>query len=520
MKFLLPLILLLVWCGSAQAKLFVPSFFSDNMVMQEGKDFHIWGVAEPETEVIIRTNIHEGKIKTAPRGHWKYSIPADAVTGTTEMTLISQDDTILIKNILVGEVWHASGQSNMARPLAWSSDAQAEIKSANFPEFRLYLAPQSSRVHRQRDLLGRWVSCSPQTAKNFSAVAYYFGKQLHQTLQKPVGIVATHWGGTPIQAWLPPEAIAARPDYKIFLDEIEKIKEEYPAKSEAYKKELAAWNASPENQKKDKPRPPRSVTDPRLASRLFNGMIAPLRNFSLRGMIWYQGESNAWQVALYKTMFSDLVESRRQQWNDSSLPIYTVQLPGFLRQAPHLQRKEGFTPQEHYDQDPNRDPNPWAFFREAQDQLTQIPHSEMVVTLDAGEPFDIHPADKKTIGLRLARLALDETYQQAITGTSARFANVNFADGKAVATFHAQDRKIVIKGNPQNSIAIAGEDRVFYYTDFSLEDNILTASHPQVAKPTALRYAWGSFPNNCLYTEDDLPVAPFRTDNFPLQREE
>ncbi|MBC7286772.1 MAG: sialate O-acetylesterase, partial [Armatimonadetes bacterium] len=352
-------------------------------------------------------------------GKWLVSIGPFEPGGPHTMSVRGSNE-IVVNNVVVGEVWVTSGQSNMAWTVLGAANAQEEIASANYPLIRLFTVPRHPSLKPEEDVPGgRWVECSPQTVPGFSAVAYFFGRELHKRLGVPIGLIHSSWGGTAAEAWTSREGLESRPELKPLVDRLDQVLAKVPDARERfyeyfvewekkwrpYYNAMRQWQEAVEQAKKEgkepppKPEvePPPPVGDNNTPTCLFYGMIHPLLNYSIRGAIWYQGESNAGRAYQYRVLFPALIQDWRRQWNLGDFPFYYVQLANFM--AVQTEPAEA---------------SAWAELREAQTMALSLPNTGMAVIIDIGEANDIHPKNKQDVGKRLALWALAQTYGQQI----------------------------------------------------------------------------------------------------------
>jgi len=491
--------------STAFADVKLPSIISDNMVLQQDAPAGVWGWAEPGEKVSVKFGGKGAETVADDKGKWKVKLEGLAAGATGELTVAGKN-TLTIKNVIAGEVWVASGQSNMEWNVAGSKDKDAEIKAADFPLIRMYTVKKNPQAEPAEDTTGQWQVCTPQTVPGFSAVGYFFARRLYQTLKQPIGIIHTSWGGTPAELWTPKPVLAADKDLKVYLDNWDKAVATYPAAKEKYEKDLAAWKEltktpAPEGKKHpNQPRPPRgepgSVSG--MPASLYNGMIAPVTNYGIRGSIWYQGESNASQPDLYKKLFPAMIKSWRQVWKNEEAPFLFVQLANFM------QRHEQPT-----------DTN-WARLREAQLETLSLPHTGMAVIIDIGDEKDIHPKNKQDVGLRLALWAEATVYYKDQEYSGPLPGGFQVEEGKARLTFRNGEGMKAADGGKLKGFAIAGEDRKFVWADAEIQGDHIVLSSPQVPTPVAVRYAWADNPECNLINGTGLPASPFRTDEWPM----
>jgi sialate O-acetylesterase len=465
--------------------LMLNGILQSNMVIQQSKPFKVWGKAPAGSTVEIR-------------GDWMSSAltvtadPSDAFLGIVDvpavapgdykqhtLTVRSGDQTETLTNLLIGEVWFCSGQSNMQFSMKTVLDSTTEIAAANYPDLRLFNTDLNFSDHPLEDVRGKWVACSPETVKGFSAVGYYMGRRLQQALNVPVGVIFSGIGASAAQAYVPQPALAADTQLnRVYLQ---------PYLSSPRSKEVIDGGFSFEK-----------VTRPFL---LYNAMIHPFRNLSVRGICWYQGESNRLERESYTRLMQVMIKCWRQDLGQDNLPFYLVEI------APYFYDKPDSTLAD------------CAFFREAQERITDLDHTAMVVTMDVGESRNLHPINKKPIGERLAATALNRIYgmmdlvyrgpQYRCIDVRGREAVIQFVPGTVSGGLTTKD------GAPPAYFTIAGEDRVFYPATAEIRGDRIVVRSDKVKKPVAVRYAFTNYPVTNLQNGAGWPVVPFRTDDWP-----
>lgn len=486
--------------SAAVAEVRLPAIFSDHMVIQGGQPVKIWGWRSENEPVTVTLG---GDTATATGGDkWFAVLTPPATPGPHELTVSGASNAITIKDVLVGEVWLGSGQSNMQWPVKLSNNAEAEIAAANFPEIRLFSVPLTSRTTPQDNVEGAWKICTPENVNDFSAVLFYFGRHLHQELGRPVGLINTSWGGTPAESWTSRAGLEADPDLKRIVARWDAELAAYPAAKAAHDAALAAWEAEAEKAKAEgketpkKPAAPRGPEHPWVASGLYNAMIHPLVPFSVKGAVWYQGESNAGRAHQYRKLFPAMIEDWRRVWGQQEFSFYFVQLANFK------------------DTQPQPGDSEWAELREAQNVALALPGTGSAVIIDIGEAKDIHPRNKQDVGKRLALNALAKDYGKRVAWSGPVYKAMKVRDGKVTLTFdHAEG--LTAKGEKLTGFAIAGADKQFVWADATIKGKKVILSAPGVAAPVAVRYAWADNPVCNLYNGAGLPASPFRTDDWP-----
>jgi len=450
--------------GGAGAVMRPAGLFSDNMVLQQGMPVPVWGIADDGEKIAVRFQDQQLST-TAKDGKWMVRLAPLNAGGPYKLT-VSGTNTIEFSNVLVGEVWVCSGQSNMGWPLSATANAETDIAGATNPNIRLYTVPHSASYTPLDDVHMSWENCEPDSARGFTAVGYFFGRELNKALGVPVGLINSSWGGTFAEAWTSPEGFGKLADY-------------------------ASWIADENAKKPEGPNHP---------SVLYNGMIQPLIPFAIKGAIWYQGESNAGRAYKYRTLFPTMIASWRTGWGEGDFPFLFVQL------APFKEIKA--EPQE----------SAWAELREAQ-LLTALhcPKTGMAVITDFGDPKDIHPKQKEPVGARLALAARKIAYGQDIVYSGPIYKGMKRASDSIMVYFDHVGGGLVAKDGELKGFTIAGKDARFVNaTARIVGGNKVVVSAPGVASPAAVRYGWADCPVVNLFNKEDLPASPFRTDDFPM----
>ncbi|MCA9299530.1 MAG: hypothetical protein KDA28_10715, partial [Phycisphaerales bacterium] len=605
--------------------------FSDGMVMQRSTDAAVWGWGSPGEIVTVEGSWGDAKASTKvdTDGRWMTRVPTGPAGGPYTLT-ISGSNTITIQNVLLGEVWICSGQSNMEWPMARVDNAASEIEAATFPEIRLFDVARAMSLHERADVTASWAPCSPDAVRNFSGVAYYFGRRLHEDLGVPIGLISTNWGGTRAEAWTSAEALASIPHFSSALEYIgaladpntrlglsEGLEREWwqglaskgpdgwmqatdvdwttveaprtfegdfashdgvffarrvvnvPASMVGKAGTLSLcgiddrddtfingtrvgstygdgqWNSArrytvpagvlkeganvisivvldtggaagfngdanamqltvgdqsvpvggawkvragpASNQLPALPAPQINQNTPTV---LYNGMIAPLVPYSIQGAIWYQGESNRYDPILYREIFQTMIKDWRQAWGQGDFPFYFVQI------APYTYRG---------------DQGQTALTREAQNMALALPNTGMAVTMDIGNPGDIHPTNKRDVGDRLARWALNKIHGKPVVFSGPIIKGVGREENRIRVQFHFSDG---LQGDPGTFFEVAGPDRVYHPAQARLDQESIVVWSDEVANPVAVRYAWDDDCQPNLRNGEGLPMAPFRTDNW------
>lgn len=464
------------------------------MVVQRGLPVHIWGKAEPGEAVTVAFRGAERRFVTDGLGRWSVHLPPGEAGGPFEMT-IRGSNVHTLRDVLVGDVWVASGQSNMEWPMNLSADAAREIAAARHSRIRLVRAMHKTSQYPMEDLAGEmWRECTPESAANFSAVAYHFGRLIQQSAGVPVGLVQTAWGGTPIDGWTSLGAISGDPALMPVFAEWNARMQDYAAARLQYHRAAKDWEKATEADRKQRrkvPPPPERPTGPGgpwEPGSLYNAMVAPITPFAIRGVIWYQGEANSStrRAPLYGRLFRTMIQDWRRAWGIGDFPFLFVQLANY-----HA---------------PDSD---WPEIREGQRQALALRNTAMAVTLDVGTPEDIHPRDKKTVGTRLSLAARALVYGEGVEHSGPVARQATRQDGAAVVWFdHAKG--MTARGGGLRGFELAGEDREFAPAEARIEGSTVVARSGAVARPVWVRYAWKDNPECCLYNAAGLPAAPFR----------
>jgi sialate O-acetylesterase len=495
MRAIVECLIALSLAGALEGAVKLPALISDHMVLASGVPVRIWGTADAGETVRVAL---EGQTATAVAdagGDWALWLKPLTAAGPLEMR-IAASNKIVVHDVLVGEVWLGSGQSNMEFPLNRAMRHEEEIAQAAYPMIHLFQVKRAVSDRPAEDVTGQWEVCTPESAAHFSAVEYFFGRHLHQTLHVPVGLIESDWGGTPAQSWTSHEALEADPSLKFVFDDWAKVLANYPGAKARYDEQLTAWNQAAATAKTEektapaRPRAPEGPGHPNTPSGLFNAMIAPLTPYAIRGAIWYQGESNATEehAYRYRRLFADMIEDWRDRWGEGDFPFLFVQLANYEAS------------------------NYWPVLRESQTESLRLANTGMAVAIDVGESKDIHPTNKQTVGLRLALAALHLAYGKdgEYSGPLYRTATAE-ADSLRVWFSHAGGLA-TRGGEAPTGFAVAGKDGAFLPADARIEGETVVVSNPQLKTPVAVRYAWASNPACNLVNGAGLPASPFRSD--------
>ncbi|MGY8768073.1 MAG: sialate O-acetylesterase [Pirellulales bacterium] len=497
------------------AELSVPHFFSDHMVLQREKAAAIWGQADPNAKVTVAFKGKMASVRTNTKGKWLANIEtgkADAKGAT--LTIASGDKTVAIKDVLVGEVWFASGQSNMVFTVKRAPAYADVIAKSNFPKLRMFNAASVTAVEPQTDIEGEWTLCSPATTGGYSAVAYFFAVKLHQNLGVPVGVIKSAWGGKPVETFTSRKALNTLPDTKLKVDSLlrsdasyddEEAQKNHKVRFAKWEETVAAWKKKPADTRGRSPKrpatPKRPLDTEGQPGVLFDSMINPFVVYTMRGAIWYQGKANAKPGAVpYDQTLPLLIRDWRERWDDD-FSFYFVQLANF--RAPSTEPGT---------------PDDWALLQDRQRLiLDTTPKTGMAVINDVGEEKDIHPKDKLTVGNRLALWALAKDYGKDILYCGPLYKSSKSEGNSIRVTFNQSGKGLKSKdGQPLKRFEIAGKDRKWHWAEAQIDgpDSVVVSS-PEIKKPVAVRYAWTSNPVGAnLINSDGLPTSVFRTDDW------
>jgi sialate O-acetylesterase len=500
--------LTLVWAVCiARANVTLPALFSDHMVLQRDMKVPIWGWADPGEKITITIPNQKLTAVADDKGRWRATFEPLAAGGLMDI-MVQGKNQVLIRDVQVGDVWLCSGQSNMEWRLADVRDADLEVPAANYPNIRLFTIGGEGRDTPQEKLQGKWEKCTSQSAAEFSAVGYFFGRQLHQNLKVPIGLIDNSWGGSACEAWVPRDKLEANPLYQPMLAAYdEQIAEFNKLPGKDYAERLLAWQErSAAAQKAGEPDPPGTpwwgnpLTGQYRPANIYNARIAPLVPFAIRGVIWYQGESNVRRAYEYGELFPLMIATWREKWGQGDFPFLFVQLADFLAE----QEQPG--------------DSGWAELRAAQTAtLDKVPNTGQAVIIDLGEANDIHPRNKLDVAKRLSRLALAKTYQQKIAAESPRYKSMYKQGDRILIRLQGVNGKLrSVDDKPLTGFAIAGADRKWVWANAKIVgDGEVEVRSDKVRDPLAVRYAWADNPVSNLYDSAGLPVTPFRTDQWP-----
>jgi sialate O-acetylesterase len=498
----------------AVADVRLPRVFSDHMVLQRDMPIVVWGWADPGEPVAVTLSkclpdgtmvmTVPGETRADADGRWAVPLDAADAGGPWQLRIRGPRNGVSLQDVFVGDVWFCSGQSNMYWPVKNSANPEEEIAAANYPKIRSFDVWKDASDRPRDDVYGQWRVCSPKTAGNFSAAAYYFARHLHKELKVPIGIVHASWAATSAHPWMSKAALDGAPKLKNFAanmmkrtgENLVKFKAEFDPKWSAWTKAVVAAKA----EGKTPPRRPEVSFRHKVRavpSALYNGMVAPLTPMNIKGVIWYQGENDAHRGMFYQTIFEALIRDWRKQWRQDELPFLFVQL------ANYKERKA----------EPGD--SQWAMVRAAQAAALRLPKTGMACTIDIGEAKNIHPKNKQDVGRRLALAALKMAYGRDLVYSGPTFEKMVADGNRAVLTFTHVGGGLKVRGDgPLKGYAVAGKDRKFVLAEARIEGKTVVVTSDAVKEIAAVRYGWADNPECNLRNVEGLPAAPFRTDSW------
>lgn len=495
-QFLVLIFLILSFTISAQVKL--PALVSDNMVLQQNTKVNLWGWASPNEKINIQLGWQNAskEVIADPEGNWKVAVDTPQGSEKAYSITINASNKIVLNNVLIGEVWICSGQSNMYFPVGkeegtWKTGVknyEEEIVNANYANIRFFTVLTNASPKPLDDVTGRWAACSPETIKTFSAVAYFYGRELYQKLNVPIGLISTSWGGTKAEAWTSQDVLEGNPEFLTILEEDAKNEKLYQEKLENYylnlKNERLTNNNDLSKTELKKPKKEANKT----SYVLYNAMLHPLINYTIKGVIWYQGESNSGKAKLYQTLFPAMVKNWRDDWKQGDFPFYYVQITPHKGQTPEIRESQLLS-------------------------LKVIPNSGMAVTTDVGDTNNIHPIDKQTVGHRLALIAFAKTYSQdKLVYSGPIYNHMKIKKDKIQLFFDYVDSGFKKTTENLKEFEIAGEDKIYHSAFAKIDGKTIIVSSEKVKNPKSVRFAWKAVPDPNLFNAENLPASPFRTD--------
>ncbi|MGO4545389.1 sialate O-acetylesterase [Paenibacillus sp. 2TAB23] len=477
--------------------------FNDHMVIQRNKDFLVWGTGTNGDKVTVTCRGISGSAEVH-ESQWRVAFPAMGVGEPCELIVETAESTITLLDVVFGDVWLAGGQSNMEWPLRSSHQAEQAIAAANVPLLRFYEVPKIAFEQEGVTFSSMWRTCTPETAGDISAVAYYYARALIDSEQVPIGVIGCNWGGTSASCWVAEEVMDADAELSIYTKDFteqmvgfdwqkfEQVSRKYDEAVDQYNRKLESGYKGEELGKYPWPPPlsPHSFMRP---YGLYETMLRKVFPYVLKGVIYYQGESDVDRSELYSQLLEALILDWRKQWNDPVLPFLFVQLPIFDNNNPMGEE--------------------WPRLREAQQQTAdRVPFTAMAVVLECGDPADIHPVDKKLVGERLALLALDKIYGRAVKSSGPVYREISFEKGDAVVHYdHAEAGLLIREGNRLLGFEIAAESGEFLPAEAVIHGRTVRVKSDKVRMPRYVRYGWANVTHANLMGAEGLPAAPFRT---------
>jgi len=490
---------------SLNADIRLPAVFGSNMVIQQRTAFPIWGWADASEKITINTSWQGAAVSTIAddNGKWMVKLQSPKAGGPHRITVRGENE-IELQNVLSGDVWFASGQSNMAMVVKDCNNAEAEILAADYPSIRFFKVKHTFAERPQEDCKGNWVVCTPVTAADFSAAAYFFGRKLHKELNVPVGLIDASKGGSPAEAWMRKGAIDSESELLELYDMWESWEKEYPGLEKAYTQDHQAWEKKKQRALTtgepalEEPPVPIAVDMIKKAHRrpsaLYNAMVAPVIPYAIKGVIWCQGGNNMDRPLQYRKLFPALIRSWRADWGRDDLPFYYVQNPPYRYKT---------------------NTNKASLLREAQAMAMALPYTGMAVTTDIGDLDNVHPKNKQDVGKRLALWALAKTYGfDNIVYCGPLYKSMVIGKDKIRLFFDFTGSGLMKKGERLTHFEIAGPDKIFYEATAMIDNSTIVVNCDKVRTPVAVRFGWSidSVPN--LFNKEGLPAAPFRTDSW------
>jgi len=542
--YLLPLLgcALLLNPFDANANVCMPAIFGDHMVLQQNINIPVWGWANPNEKVTVSLDGNSAETVAGADGKWKVTLNPVSADSQPQTLTVKGNNTLTFSDVLVGDVWVASGQSNMEFGIQSTIEGPQATAAANDKELRMFFVPWTTSLTPLDDVAkvaanspnGKWQVCSPEIMGNpnwawhgITAVGYYFAKDIRQLTGKPVGLIATYKGGTPAQAWTSIPGLQQDPPFTNYLAQHEKLvtnyetaKAAYPALQAKFQAEMKEWTAANDKALAAGSKPPQKPGQPpapdggySAPANLYNALVSPIIPYGIKGVIWYQGESNSdrmEQAVEYNKLFPRMISDWRKNWGQGDFPFLFVQIANFkaLPKTP----SEGF----------------WPWTREAQLKTLSLPNTGMAVICDIGDPTNIHPKDKLDVGKRLALVARHIAYGEQLVYSGPIYDSMNVEGNKIRLKFTnigsgltigvppwKPDGSTPVKADKLAGFGIAGEDQKFVWADAQIDGDSIVVSSPEITKPAAVRYNWADSPIGNLYNKEGLPASPFRTDNWP-----
>lgn len=494
--------------GAAMADVSLPALFSDGMVIQSGAKAPIWGTASAGENISIECQWLKEKVHVTAddRGRWHAVLQSPDSAGPFTIRIKGRNE-VVISNVLCGQVWVCAGQSNMQMSLKRTEGAEKEIASSAQPQIRLFTVGMRISDERSSTCKGSWQECSAVSSAEFSAIGYYFARSLHARLNVPIGMIEVDWGGAPAESFVSMETLSGDPDLVWYVDRWKRWESEKPLAQEKYAAALARYEqASKDANDSGKPVTVKKPVQPRSLyclerpfrrpSAIFNGMVSPVMGYAIKGVIWYQGESNKDKADTYEKLFSAVISDWRRGWGQGDFPFYYVQLAPFASKE---------------------DPEGRSLVQDAQLRAMKIPNTGIVSSLDVGDPANLHPVNKKPLGERLALWAMARTYGKAdVICSGPLYKSVRVDGSRLVISFDNTGAGLTVGGSDRmpGNFTIAGEDKKFVPAKAKIEGDRVVVWNDSLEHPIAARYCWGPGDQATLFNKEGLPATVFRTDNW------
>lgn len=500
------------WAGSMK----LANIFGDHMVIQADKPPIVWGTAAAGATIRVQIANQSQRVTADAQGRFRAEFDPIHSGGPWQMSVACGDEKRVVSDVLVGEVWLGSGQSNMEHTFGQFPTLADEAAKLDLPSVRFFTVTRASATQPASDVTGTWKTCTPENVKEFSATATFFARDLSKELNVPVGMIVSSYGAAGGEAFISREALLGDPITAEMVAKGDERLKQLPAAKEDLEKRHRAWEqtmrgngradllATPrtaaESKKIGEPLPTAIFNDQQYPSLLYNAMIAPLVGVPVRGVLWYQGEHNAKYASSYRLILNELINDWRQRWREPQLPFLLVQLPNWGKKTDQPQESD------------------WAELREQQAAICSVPGTAVAVTIDVGD-VDIHPPNKAPVGRRLALLALKHVYGRDVIADSPMFKSARREGSKFIIEFDTPSPGLSVKGDPLMGFTIAGADHTFVRANAKVTSpTTVEVWADSIGDPAAVRYAWAQSPECNLYGPNDLPAMPFRTDNWPRSK--
>lgn len=503
----LTIIALFILTISLHAEVKLPALVGSNMVLQQKEDVVFWGWANAGEKVTVQPSwIKKGlEVTTPTNGEWKLRIKTPKAGGPYEID-IKGENTIKLTNVLVGDVWICSGQSNMHLPVgrtekSWKTGVvnwKEEVQNANYPEIRLFTVDRLTSDTLLNDVKGEWQQSSSEAMYEFSGVAYFFGRELYLTQHIPIGLINCSWGGTPAEAWVKKSVLEADVDFVPLLKNYEDLCTNYPENIAKFKVDNQRWKEAADSLKKlgekptkSAPRRPIGAGSHKAPNLIYNAMVNPMLNTKIKGVIWYQGENNARLAYQYRKLFPALIENWRDDFDSGDFPFYFVQIAPHRSQNPEIRESQLLT-------------------------LKSVKNTGMAVTTDVGDTMNIHPLNKQVVGQRLALWARANTYnEKGLVYSGPLYREMEIKGDKIYLSFDHIGSGLLCKGDALTNFTICGSNKEFVSATAVIEGDKIVVSAETIKNPISVRFGWNYTPFHNLYNAEGLPASPFRTDDWP-----